>query len=275
MSTIPSHANIIQRALLSENSTAEFWTEHLTADLHKVLIESGMKSVGVKPHPVNSEADPYFWTVFAIEDRALAQAAIQPYRSAPAPIEFQLSPVEQEHYWAEYKCPSCGGADVKLTDGDSIAVSVLPEGIESFGEIDPGLMVGTCKSCEQGLYVYEFGFSTVEYPDGDFVFCVSNIDPEPAKFQMYRAEAPGHSPWLVSRRWYANGPDIELPKGPFVVDFHQVGPFKLDTPTELSGRHGVASCGGAGNNSKWRVGADMLRNLALTAKQKLSEGAKA
>lgn len=78
MSTIPSHANIIQRALLSENSTADFWTEHLTADLHKVLIDSGMKSVGVKPHPVNPEADPYFWTVFAIEDRALAQDGLQP-----------------------------------------------------------------------------------------------------------------------------------------------------------------------------------------------------
>jgi hypothetical protein len=235
---------------------------------------------GYAPCQIPGRDDPAFWSVFSVVDREAAEKAVAPFRVPKAPIEFTLTPVVQTRQWTDYRCPSCNEATLEWHDGDSIRVPVLPEGIDSYGLIDTGLMVGHCKTCSQPVYIYEFGFSTVDNPQDDMAFCVWNLLYEPDSFQAFRAEADGHEPWVVSRLDFRTGATLDgdtlpLLKGPFVIDFHQIGPFKLDSPDELSGPHGVSNCGWSGASNKWDLGEALFHNLAGNAMRVLKESGQA
>lgn len=273
------HANIIQRALLNEHSVAFVQTAKLTRHDLGLLSASGIVPTGCTPNEAKNQPAKSDWTALAVVDKSTAEAAIQPFGTPVAPVDFQLKPIEQETQWADYNCPSCGATKTCWSDGDTISVPVLPEGIRSYGEIDAVLMVGHCKACKQHLYVYEFGFSTVDYPDDPLVFCVVNIEQEPDVFQAFQAKAAHFLPWVVTRMWFTTGkmpgnaPD-RLPNGPFVVDYHQFGPFMLDHEGELTGANGVSSCSGSGDKAKWAAGEFLFRNLAGKAMQQLHAAAR-
>jgi hypothetical protein len=204
------------------------------------------------------------------------------------PVEFtlttieSLTPFEQTHCMTDYACPKCKSHDVHFRDGDSVGVPVLPEGMPSYDHLDTLLMVGTCKTCSEPIFIYEFGFTTVANPDDDVIFCVTNLPQKPDRFQLYHAHAAGRDPWVVSRLFFDTGtlrdfpPEIlRLPKGPFVVDYHQFGPYSLDHAGELSGPNGVARCGGAGASDKWKVGEALFQQLSASAMKCLTEAAAA
>jgi hypothetical protein len=268
------HANLIEQALTSPDGTAKYWTSQTNDDLIQVLSLHGLAVTGVAPGGFPQEDD--FWTVFTIDDKSKADAAVKPFRTPSAPMDFRLSPVDPAPLspWACYQCPACQSTDTYWTDGDSVYVPVLPEGIADYNDIDTTLMVGECRACEQPLFIYEFAFTNVTNPDGDFMFCLANIAQEPDRYEVFHAEADGLAPWILSRRWYTTGKmpkgaPPQLPKGPFVVDFHQFGPFPLAEAGELSGRYGVARCSGAGVSEKWLQGEELFRNLANNAMQRL------
>ncbi|MEX6780503.1 hypothetical protein [Pseudomonas aeruginosa] len=271
-------ANIIQRALVREGGKSRTQTASLSQQDIRDLRLHGMWYEGFEPCEIPGREDPEFWSVFSVVDRGAAETAVEQFRVPKAPVEFTLTPIEQNdkaRQWAEYHCPSCNAASLEWHDGDSVPVPVLPEGIDSYGLIDTGLMVGHCKHCSQPVYIYEFGFSTVDNPQDDMAFCVWNLLYEPDSFQVFRAEAEGHAPWIVSRLDYrtgatADGDTLPLPKGPFVIDFHQFGPFKLEHTDELSGQHGVSNCGASGTSDKWEVGKALFHNLAGSAMRALT-----
>lgn len=274
-------ANIIERALCNIDGSANYWTSKVTPELVRLLKESGLRHVGFEPSSINPESEPRFWGVWKIVDRAVAELAVLPFRKALANIDFVLTPFDQTSHWAEYLCPKCHSTDIRWTDGDSVGVPVLPEGIASYDDIDTCLMVGECQQCHESLYFYEFGFSSIANPDDDQQFCVSNLPQTPDKFQMYTAQADGLIPWIVSRLWFTTGTlkdhyntDVKrLPKGPFVVDFHQFGPFSLNYKGKLSGIYGVSRCA-SGSNNEWSQGEDLFRNIAKNAQDKVLEAAK-
>ena len=263
-------ANIIEQALHSQDGTVLYWTSHVTHQLISKLKRHGMRLVGFAPDFPNGNRR--FWSMFAVDNRELAETAVIPFRQINNPISFHLTNFEQDGYWANYVCPECGSNDLKWHDGDSVFVPVLPEGITSYDEIDTFLTVGTCQDCQQPLYVYEFGFSSIPNPDDSSPFMVPNLEQIPDHYQMYRAEADGLEPWIVSRLWYNTGRldsgCTRLPKGPFVVDLHQFGPFHLAEEGELSGLYGVLRCA-SGGNDKWTVGQELFRRLAANAMAKL------
>lgn len=273
-----TEANIIEQALKSEDGTAKFWRSQTTHHLVKVLNAHGMTQIGFEASPVRP-ADRHFWGVWKVVDRDLAAASIEKFRKTDNPIEFTLTPFEKSDHYDDYHCPKCNGDKIQWTDGDSISVPVLPEGINDYNDIDTVLMVGTCQGCQEPLYFYEYGFTTVTDPSDDDYFCVSNLVQIPDKYQMYKAEAPGIEPWVLSRRWYDTGqlheslkPEegaVRLPKGPFVVDYHHFGPFSLESDGELSGPYGVSMCGGSGENDKWEVGTMIFNRLAKNAMNRL------
>jgi hypothetical protein len=262
-------ANLIERALQDKDGQCRYWLSETTPDLIELLVAHGLEQAGTAPSHRN--VNQQFWGVWRVKDREKAESAVKPYRAAPAPIDFTLTPFDQGGYMAEYACPKCRSNDLYFHDGDSVGVPVLPEGIGSYDQLDTGSMVGTCKSCDEPIYFYEFGFTTVPNPNDDEVFSVGNLPQSPDRFQLFYAHAEGHDPWIVSRLFFdtgklaASNSDVtRLPKGPFVVDYHQFGPYSLDYAGELSGPHGVARCS-SGANNKWTVGELLFRNLAGNA----------
>lgn len=276
-----THANMLQQALTDKDGLAKYRTSQLTAEFVEVLEKHGLKVIGHEAKPGDPE-DKKFWTVFNLESRIKAVQAIKPFTQPDAPIAFKLTPIEvgEYHYGAHYACPTCGSKAIRWTDGDSIGVAVLPQGIGHYDDIDTSLMVGTCEGCQEPLYFYELGFTTVTDPCADGMFVVTNIVANPDRVECFKAEdeAGAIQPWVVSRISYVTGKKVDggfvsLPKGPFMVDYHQFGPFKLERDGELSGPYGVARCGNGGANDKWAVGSRLLHNLAANAMQAVKQAA--
>lgn len=276
-----THANLLQQALADKEGLAKYWTSQLTDDFVKVLEQHGLKVIGHEAKPGDPQ-DAKFWTVFHLESRVKAVAALKPFTAPDAPVAFKLTPIEpgEYPYGSHYACPACGSKDIRWTDGDSISVPVLPVGITHYDDIDTSLMVGACQSCQQHLYFYEFGFTTVTDPCDEGLFVVPNIAAHPDRIECFKAEAEAGNvqPWVVSRLTYVTGKKddkgfVPLPKGPFMVDYHQFGPFKLDHEGELSGAFGVSRCGSSGDANKWVIGSRLLHNLAANAMQAVKQAA--
>jgi len=274
-----TEANIIEQAIQSKHGTAKFWTSQTTPQMTQMLLAHGMSHIGFESSPVAPEQTD-FWGVWKVTNLELASASIRKFKQQNNPISFTLTPFDNPNYYDTYKCTLCGSGNLHWTDGDSIPVPVLPEGINDYDDVDTVLMVGHCKDCAEQMYFYEFGFTTVTNPDDDDPFCVANLTQVPDQYQMYTAEADGIQPWVVSRRWYdtgklheslgANEDARRLPKGPFAVDYHHFGPFRLRFEGELSGWNGVSSCGSQGND-KWQAGTDLFNRLANSAMKKLRQ----
>lgn len=258
-------ANHIQCALDNREGVVETWLSRTTPEMVKKLERSGLKVKGYKPRERDGVDINDPWIVFEIQDRDKAAKAIFPFRIPVNRINHWLTPIEHDSPWAKHVCPECGGTDIDWNDGDSVPVPVLPLGIDSYGELDTFLCVGQCK-CGQPLYTYEFGFSSIPYPDGEDCFALGNIEGRRKQLQTFKAEAEGLSPWFVARMWFSNS---YRNKGPFIADFHQFGPFKLDQVDELSGENGVSRCITSHGSNKWDIGRELFHNLAGEAMSQL------
>ncbi len=264
----PEAANIVQQALQSASGETQYWLYQTTPELEAILLTHGLVSAGTAPRPGEPDGEP-FWGVWKVADRAKAQAAALPFRTPEQPISFTLTQIQQSSARKLYTCPKCSSEEVYFHDGDSVGVPVLPNGINDYDDIDTAIMAGECRVCKHPVYFIEFGFTNVTNPDDQDPFVVDNLSQKPDKFEVYRAEAAGMDPWMVSRLWFTTGQQHNakapprLPKGPFVVDLHQFGVFSLDREGELSGRNGVSRC--AGTSSKWTDAETLFRNLAGNA----------
>ena len=261
-------ANLLQQALHSDTGKVKYWLSQTTPQLEAILLAHGLACAGTAPRPGEPDGEPY-WGVWRLDDRAKAVEAALPFRTAEQPIAFTLTKIPHESARKVYTCPKCRSEDVHFHDGDSVSIPVLPNGIDDYNDVDAAIMVGECRACKHPVYFVEFGFTNVTNPDDDDPFVVDNLSQKPDAFDVYRAEAAGMDPWMVSRMWYTTGQQHDkaapprLPKGPFVVDFHQFGAFSLDRRGELSGPNGVARC--ASTNSKWADAETLFRNLAGNA----------
>lgn len=183
-------------------------------------------------------------------------------------------------------CPHCGSDKVHFHDGDSVYVPTLPPAVSDYDTIDTSLMVGGCASCGHDCYVVEYGFTDVPDPAEDGFFCVPNLPQVPDEVHAYTATSPGFAPWRVLRLFYDTGtfnegsraayglpPGVKtyLPKGSFVVDLHQLGPFPLPDGVNLEGPYGVSRCHG---NSVWDQQEKFYLPFAQLAAPLLFEAAK-
>lgn len=269
-------ANLIQRAL-ERDGVARQWLGLLSDPQRQALEANGLRCVGTTPR-FDSDAEP-FWQEWAVADRDKAQAALEPFRHPLAPIEFSLEPLPGTEQYSQYHCPGCSGAHLHIEDGDIVSVPVLPAGVPDYGHIDPMMVVGDCDACGTVAYAYEFGFSSVSNPDGNEGLSVLGLIQIPDRIERYRATADGMEPWLVTRMFFDTGrlPEDEfyartaLPKGPFVVDYHQIGPRTV-VPASPGGIVGIEHCD-AGPGSAWAKGAELFHNLAAAAMAKVMAAA--
>lgn len=253
-------ANCIQRALKSKDGTADYETSYVDENINTIFEEAGLKFIGCKAEVRGKR--PVFQNIFSIVDREIASNAILACRTPKSPILYKLTPHDCDATWVKHICPTCGGSEISFHGGDSVPVPVLPLGLESYGELDTFLSVGQCP-CGQNLYVYEFGFSTLPYPDVPYpygyedVFVVGNIEHRRYARKTFKAFAKGMEPWFVSRLWFNS---LAENKGPFIADFHQLGPFKIQHEDEIYEA-----------NNKWLEGSELFNNLAGEAMRHLKE----
>lgn len=72
------HVNHILRALGSEDGTTKYWTAHTTPELVQLLETHGLEFNSCAAN-IGLNDRPDFCSVFAVVDRAAADAAIRPF----------------------------------------------------------------------------------------------------------------------------------------------------------------------------------------------------
>lgn len=269
-------AQIIDQALRSEDATVKLRAYKCTPSLMELLTKNGLVLSGDAPGSKRGEdkSDPLFFSVLKVVNREIAEQAVSQFSVAKNPINFKLKPFKQETFMANYLCPTCASDNLSWPDGDCVSVPVLPEGICDHEQLDTLKMHGQCLDCQEELYFYEFGFTTVPNPDDLDIFSVTDLSQLPDRYQMFTAKAKGMTPWVMSRRWYWTGKVgayfnpgvVRLPKGAFAVDYHQFGPF-------LAGRTGPYGKLRHETSNWSEEGTRLFTNLAKSAMISLMAGA--
>jgi hypothetical protein len=178
-------------------------------------------------------------------------------------MQIDYQDISTEHHLA---CPSCAAtlfiarADVSevpgggfwLNDGDSIGL--LFKSLTTAQQLPSGhlhaLSVGCCRACNRDYFVAEARFMDGAWEDVE-EYLLDNVDVGAQRNILCTTEpsAPDMpSTWLLS--------EYTTPGGP--LHAHLFGPWALDRPEDVTGPHGVSSCGTRATASPWVKAADVL-----------------